>query len=83
MSNLHPIFEQILKPYMPKEKGFHARYCANGSIIKGDPVHHIVDNDSLKSLCGRNARDWFKLDDGLEIDNAYLCNKCRKNLANH
>lgn len=64
---------------------FHVRYSVKTSSMfanNGDPIQHAVDNESIKTLCGRNASELWKLGDEFDGDEKQItCNRCRITIA--
>lgn len=44
-------------------KTYEVRYSLHGVDRAARACSHLVDNEIEKSLCGKDARDWFKMDD--------------------
>lgn len=54
------------------------RYSLNGGGRMAITCSHIVIAD--KTLCGRDARDWFKMEDGEPLDRVE-CLRCTAALS--
>lgn len=55
------------------------RYSTRGKGWNSDPIIHIVDKATLKTLCGKNASDWFILPAsiGEYTDLGFICERCK------
>ena len=58
-------------------------YRRTGRAGGRDEAHHIVNWDNMKTLCGRDAADWFDLDTSPAeaVKSAYCCAPCSKRFA--
>ncbi len=47
---------------------------------RGDGAHHIVDLLTKKTLCGRDAADWYNMDTSVTdaAKNVFCCERCAK-----
>lgn len=44
-------------------------------------THHLVDSETMRTLCGRNAADWFDMTDAFEApsqaaESVWCCQRC-------
>lgn len=58
----------------------HFRYPYGTGILRdySDPLVHVVNDDTLRSLCGKDAHAWFRFEEPLEEPS---CERCRKAVA--
>lgn len=57
---------------------YHLRFSTRNKAWNADMVMHITHDKTLKTLCGRNASDWFeaKREDYNLSEEPYICDKC-------
>jgi hypothetical protein len=57
------------------EETHHMRYSVSGNGRQAATNSHLVDNITNKSLCGRRADDWYKME---WVTGRPECLSCRK-----
>ena len=60
---------------------WHIRYSPRTTpLFSGlkDPIQHAVDNDTIKTLCGRNAQEFWKMDNEYNNNVRHVtCERCK------
>lgn len=64
---------------------WHIRYSPRvGSLFSGlgkrEPAQHAVDNETIKTFCGRDASDYSVLDEDCWIYENINCQQCLKSI---
>lgn len=58
----------------------HIRYSVKTTSLFSniaEPRQHAVHDDTLKTLCGRDASEYWKLDESAQGEKHVTCNKCK------